>query len=87
MGSVAPPKSLSGVITSEDKLVERPGLDLLVELGWTHGNLMKEEPGQTNCQRRRDHASARRREVASMTQQEGPRTGGLFVRHQAWVGL
>jgi type I restriction enzyme, R subunit len=34
-------KSLSGVITSEDKLVEKPGLDLLVELGWTHANLMK----------------------------------------------
>ena len=44
-----PPKSLSGVITSEDKLVEKPGLDLLVELGWTHANLMKEELGPTNA--------------------------------------
>jgi len=44
----AAPRSLSGTITSEDKLVETPGLDLLVELGWTHANLMKEEPGPTN---------------------------------------
>ena len=29
----APQKSLSGAITSEDRLVEKPGLDLLVELG------------------------------------------------------
>ena len=48
MSPAAPQKSLSGVITSEDGLVEKPGLDLLVELGWTHGNLMKEEPGPTN---------------------------------------
>src|ERR1035437_6666790 len=39
------------------------------------------------CQRRRDHASARRREDASMMTARRPRTGGLFVRHQAWVGL
>src|SRR5437588_13119538 len=45
---VAPHKSLSGVITSEDKLVEKPGLDLLVELGWTHAHLFAEEPGSTN---------------------------------------
>ena len=36
MAPSAPQKSLSGVITSEDGLVETPGLDLLVELGWTH---------------------------------------------------
>ena len=44
----APKGSLSGVITSEDKLVERPGLDLLVELGWTHADLFSEEPGPSN---------------------------------------
>jgi type I restriction enzyme R subunit len=43
-----PSKSLSGVITSEDRLVEKPGLDLLVELGWTHADLFNEEPGPTN---------------------------------------
>ena len=48
MVPAAPQKSLSGVITSEDGLVEKPGLDLLVELGWTHANLMKEEPGPAN---------------------------------------
>lgn len=41
----APQKSLSGVITSEDKLVEKPGLDLLMELGWTHADLFNEAPG------------------------------------------
>jgi type I restriction enzyme R subunit len=41
-------KSLSGIITSEDALVEKPGLDLLIELGWTHANLMAEEPGPTS---------------------------------------
>lgn len=49
MAPAHPPKSLSGHITSEDKLVEKPGLDLLVELGWAHSNLMKEEPGPTNA--------------------------------------
>src|ERR1019366_5294648 len=34
-----------------------------------------------------DHASARRREDASMMTARRPRTGGLFVRHQALVGL
>src|SRR5215831_256516 len=46
--SLTAQKSLSGIITSEDKLVEKPGLDLLVELGWTHVNLFAEEPGLTN---------------------------------------
>ena len=41
-------QSLSGVITSEDRLVETPGLDLLTELSWTHANLMDEEPGPGN---------------------------------------
>jgi type I restriction enzyme R subunit len=43
-----PHTSLSGVITSEDKLVEKPGVDLLVELGWTHADLFKEVPGPGN---------------------------------------
>ncbi|QOZ07310.1 type I restriction endonuclease subunit R [Bradyrhizobium sp. CCBAU 51765] len=44
----APQNSLSGIITSEDKLVEKPGLELLVDLGWTHADLFKEEPGPPN---------------------------------------
>ena len=40
MVSLVPQKSLSGVITSEDKLIEKPGLDLLEELGWKHANLI-----------------------------------------------
>lgn len=48
MVSLVPQKSLSGVITSEDKLVEKPGLDLLVELGWTLANLFSEELGPAN---------------------------------------
>jgi type I restriction enzyme R subunit len=49
MQARAPRKSLSGVITSEDGLVETPGLDLLAEMGWTHVNLMEEEPGPSNA--------------------------------------
>lgn len=41
-------KSLSSVITSEDELVETPGLDLLEELGWTRADLMDEELGPNN---------------------------------------
>ncbi|MEZ0083784.1 type I restriction enzyme R subunit [Bradyrhizobium japonicum] len=41
-------KSLSSVITSEDGLVETPGLELLEQLGWTHANLMDEEAGPGN---------------------------------------
>jgi type I restriction enzyme, R subunit len=48
-----PQKSLSGVITSEDKLVEKPGLDLLVALGWIHNDLFSEEPGLANPTGRR----------------------------------
>ncbi|RWM77191.1 MAG: type I restriction endonuclease subunit R [Mesorhizobium sp.] len=44
----APQKSLSGAITSELGLVEKPGIDLLAELGWTHQDLMREQPGPTN---------------------------------------
>ena len=39
-----PQKSLSAAITSEGGLIERPGLDLLEELGWEHVNLMQEGP-------------------------------------------
>src|SRR5688572_6461384 len=45
MTPVSPQKSLSGAITSELGLVEKPGIELLVDLGWTHRDLMKEEPG------------------------------------------
>lgn len=48
MSKSAPGKSLSAVITSEDRLVEAPGVHLLVELGWTHQNLMEEAPGPAN---------------------------------------
>jgi hypothetical protein len=41
--------------------------------------------GTTGCQRRREHASARRSKNTSMRLAEGPRTGGLFIRGQAWV--
>jgi type I restriction enzyme, R subunit len=44
----ASPQSLSGAITSEEKLVEKPGLDLLLELGWSHSSMFKEEIGPTN---------------------------------------
>jgi type I restriction enzyme, R subunit len=49
MSSSASQQSLSGVVTSEDALVERPGLDLLKELGWSHSNLFSEEPGTANA--------------------------------------
>jgi len=42
------PPSLSGAITSEDGLVETPGIELLEELGWVHADLMEEEPGPKN---------------------------------------
>src|SRR5262249_3046743 len=45
MPPAAPQSSLSGAITSESGLIETPGLELLEELGWTHANLMQEEPG------------------------------------------
>jgi type I restriction enzyme R subunit len=41
-------KSLSSVITSEDGLVETPGLELLEQIGWAHVNLMDEEVGPNN---------------------------------------
>jgi type I restriction enzyme R subunit len=42
------PKSLSGAISSEVGQVEKPGIELLQELGWTHLDLMQEMPGPTN---------------------------------------
>lgn len=45
---LAPPGSLASVITTEGGLIEKPGLDLLQELGWQHTNLMSEEPGPLN---------------------------------------
>jgi hypothetical protein len=44
----APQKSLSGAITTEGGLIEKPALELLEVLGWQHFNLMKEEPGPAN---------------------------------------
>ena len=40
--------SLSGLVASEDGIVEKPALELLQELGWTHVNLMDEAPGPAN---------------------------------------
>lgn len=40
--------SLTGTIASEDGVVEQPALALLQELGWTHANLMHEQPGPSN---------------------------------------
>lgn len=48
MSQMGQAKSLSGAITSELGLVEKPGIELLEELGWTHQDLMKEEPGPKN---------------------------------------
>ena len=53
MGPADFSKSLSSVITSEDGLVETPGIELLEVLGWTHANLMDEEPGPQNPTGRR----------------------------------
>jgi type I restriction enzyme R subunit len=43
---VAP--SLLGMVASEDGIVEQPALELLVELGWGHVNLLHEVPGPAN---------------------------------------
>ena len=40
--------SLTGLIASEDSVVEKPALALLEELGWTPLNLMNETPGPEN---------------------------------------
>lgn len=48
MASAAPQFSLSGAIASEKSLVEEPAIALLQEMGWTHVNLIQEQPGQSN---------------------------------------
>jgi type I restriction enzyme, R subunit len=40
--------SLSSVITTEGGLIEKPGLSLLIELGWKHVDLFYEQPGSAN---------------------------------------
>lgn len=40
--------SLSGLVASEDGIIEQPALELLQELGWSHVNLMYEVPGASN---------------------------------------
>ena len=41
--------SLSGLIASEDGIVEQPALALLQELGWECVNLFHDQPGPTNA--------------------------------------
>jgi type I restriction enzyme R subunit len=48
MSPPASQNSLSGAITSENALIEKPGLDLLEELGWQHTSLLHEAPGPAN---------------------------------------
>ncbi len=40
--------SLTGIVASEDGIVEQPALALLEDLGWSHVNLMYEQPGLAN---------------------------------------
>lgn len=40
--------SLTGIVASEDGIVEKPALALLRELGWQHIDLIREQPGPTN---------------------------------------
>lgn len=40
--------SLSGLVASEDGIIEQPALELLQELGWSHVNLMYEASGPSN---------------------------------------
>jgi type I restriction enzyme R subunit len=40
--------SLSGSFASEKAAVEDPALELMATLGWTPGDLMREEPGEAN---------------------------------------
>ncbi|WP_219892776.1 type I restriction endonuclease subunit R [Aquisediminimonas profunda] len=40
--------SLTGLVASEDGIVERPALELLQELGWSHVDLFDEAPGPNN---------------------------------------
>jgi type I restriction enzyme R subunit len=48
MSPPPPQKSLSAAVTSEGRLIETPGLELLEELGWKHENLTQDEPGPAN---------------------------------------
>lgn len=41
--------SLTGIVASEDGIVEKPALGLLQELGWTHVDLMDEAVGPANA--------------------------------------
>lgn len=43
-----PAWSLSGALASEKALVEGPAIELLLSLGWEHGDLMYEAPGPQN---------------------------------------
>jgi type I restriction enzyme R subunit len=40
--------SLTGIIASEDSIVEKPALALLQELGWQHVDLIREQPEPSN---------------------------------------
>lgn len=40
--------SLTGLVASEDGIVEQPALSLLQDLGWSHINLQDEAPGPAN---------------------------------------
>lgn len=46
-------RSLSGSLASEGETVEGPALELFEELGWTHQDLMQEQPGPENATGRR----------------------------------
>lgn len=41
-------RGLTGIVASEDGIVEKPALALLQELGWQHVDLHGEQPGPTN---------------------------------------
>ena len=42
------PPSLTGLVATEDGIVEKPALAILQELGWSHINLQDEAPGPAN---------------------------------------
>ncbi len=47
--------SLSGLVASEDGIVEQPALALLQELGWECVNLYNDQPGPENAYGRTSH--------------------------------
>lgn len=53
--------SLSGIVASEDGIVEKPALALLQELGWTHVDLRDEVPGPGNPTGRTSYRQVMRR--------------------------